>query len=198
MLSLVTDPSKDLFTSFQLTGSAAENYDSSSLIVNNVPAGCSVTISGKTTATMTVKQGQDPQLSQVQYKFDSHYDPQALTANGQQLCSFCPVYRKTPVKVGIWMDPGKPSETVLSTCPGGAMTLTMYNWWTAWVTNHATSGDNGYIEKWDLVDTPSLFAQKTISQSVTGPGGIVLTEKTDLKLKPLSSTACPSEPGLDG
>ena len=107
-----------------------------------------------------------------------------MTANGQQLCSFCPVYQKTPVKIGIWIDPGKPSETLLSTCQGVSESLVIYSWWSAWVTNHAQATDNGYIENWTLDNTPSLFADKTINQSITGPGGITFTEKTTLQLKP--------------
>ncbi len=185
MLTQVQDPAKDLFTSFKLSGSAPETYDSIDFVVNNVPPGCSETISGRTPDQMTVKTGADPQLSQVQFKFDPHYDPQAVTANGQQLCSFCAVYQKVPVKVGIWMDPGKPSETLLSTCDGVSYPVTLYSWWTGWVVNHASSGDNGYIESWDLVNTPAVFAQKTINRTVVGDGGITITEITDLKLKPV-------------
>jgi len=85
------DPSKDLLTSFRLTGSGPETYDSMSLTVNNIPAGCSVTVASKAPDILTVKQGADPQLSQVQFKFNPNYQPQALTINEQQLCSFCPV-----------------------------------------------------------------------------------------------------------
>lgn len=184
MLSMVNDPSTDLLTSFTLTGSAPESYDSITFNVNGVPPGCSETISAKTPDVMTVKPGQDPQLSQVQFKFNPAYTPQALTQNGQQLCSFCPVYQKKPLKVAIWMDPGKPSETLLSSCSGFSQTLTMYSWWTAWVTNHAAAGDNGYIESWTLDDTPSLFADKKITKTVIGSGGITLTENTTLMLKP--------------
>jgi len=187
MLALVTDPSKDLFTSFTLSGSAPETYDSINYVINGVPPNCSYSVTAKTPATMTVKAGQDPQLSRVQFKFDSHYDPQALTANGQQLCSFCPVYQKAPVKASIWMDPGKPSEAVTVTCNGVPQSIPMNSWWTAWATNHAQAGDNGYIENWDLVNTPSVFAQKTIDTSITGPGGIKLSEKTSLMLKPISN-----------
>ncbi|HEY3739604.1 MAG TPA: hypothetical protein VGL53_07160 [Bryobacteraceae bacterium] len=184
MLTMVNDRSTDLLTSFTLTGSAPESYDSITFNVNGVPPGCSETISAKTPDVMTVKPGQDPQLSQVQFKFNPAYTPQALTQNGQQLCSFCPVYQKKPLRVAIWMDPGKPSETLLSSCSGFSQTLTMYSWWTAWVTNHAAAGDNGYIESWTLDDTPSLFADKKITTTVIGSGGITLTENTTLMLKP--------------
>ena len=182
MLTQVTDPSKDLYTSFKLSGSAVESYDAMTIQVNGVPSGCSVTVSAKTPDTLTIKEGSDPKLSQVKFKFNPHYDPQAVTLNGQQLCSFCPVYRKTPVEVDLMIDPGKPSETLLATCKGVATPIPGTFWFAGWATNHAAAGDNGYIQNWDLQNTPDLFAQKSISESNTGPSA-TLTEKTDLKLK---------------
>lgn len=183
-LTAVVDPSKDLYTSFELNGSAAELYNIYTIsIPPDAKSGCVETPAPTVPDTMTVKPGSDPQLSQVQYKFNPHYDPQAVTANGQQLCSFCPVYRTTPVKVELWMDPGKPAEGVVSTCKGGAMTIATNFWWTGWIVNHATAGDNGFITGWDLVNQSNLMAQKTISTTVS-QSGITLTEKTDLKLKP--------------
>lgn len=185
VLSQVIDPQKDLYTSFTLAGAAPATYNNINLQVNNLPAGCAVTVPRLTADNLTVKAGQDPKLSQVQFKFNPHYDPQAVTANGQQLCSFCPVYRKIPVKVELWVDPGKPAESIVMTCSGVSQTIPANFWWTGWSLNHAAAGDNGFIQGWDLVNTPDLLAQKNISQTVTNDG-ITLTEKTDLKLKPVS------------
>ncbi len=184
VLTEVTDPAKDLLTSFTLSGSGVETYDTLLLTVNNVPAGCSVTVGSKTPDTLTVKQGADPQLSQVQFKFNPNYQPQALTINQQQLCSFCPVYRKTPIKTELWIDPGKPSETFISTCKGGSATVPGNFWYAGWSVNHATAGDNGFITGWDLQSDPTFQAQKNINKSVTGPSA-TLSEKTTLMLKPM-------------
>ena len=107
VLTQVIDPSKDLYTSFIISGSGPESYDKFTVSIPG-QSGCTQSPGATTPSTMTVKAGSDPKLSQVQYKFNPHYDPQAVTANGQQLCSFCPVYRTEPVKVELWMDPGKP------------------------------------------------------------------------------------------
>lgn len=184
-LTAVTDPTKDLYTNFVLSGTTNETYDALQFIVNGVPSYCSVAVKSRTGSTLTVKPGADPQLSRAQFRFDPHYDPQALTQNGQQLCSFCPVYRKTPVQVSLWLDPGKPGEVVTVTCNGVPLDTPMNSWWTAWVTNHAAT-DLGYVVNWNLVNTASLLAQKTIIESITGLGGIKFTEKTDLQLKPYS------------
>jgi hypothetical protein len=183
VLTQIVDPSKDLYTSFPLSGSIIEQFDKFSVNIPPDPkSGCVESPSATTPDTMTVKPGSDPQLSQAQYKFNPQYNPQAVTANGQQLCSFCPVYKTTPVKVELWMDPGKPSESVLSKCSAGSMTISTNFWWAGWVLNHQT--DNGFITGWDLVNTPSIFAQKNISQTVSN-SGTTLSEHTDLKLKPL-------------
>ena len=94
VLTQIVDPAKDLYTSFIVSGSGPETYDSLTLMVNNVPSGCSVTVASKVPATLTVKAGQDPQLSQIQYKFNPNYQPQALTAAGQQLCISVPSIKR--------------------------------------------------------------------------------------------------------
>ena len=47
VLTQIVDPAKDLLTSFTVSGSGTEAYDSLILVVNNVPAGCSVTVASK-------------------------------------------------------------------------------------------------------------------------------------------------------
>jgi hypothetical protein len=130
-----------------------------------------------------VKPGDDPKLSQVQFKFNPNYQPQALTAKGQQLCSFCPVYRKTPVKVELWVDPGKPAETIVATCPGVSQSIPAIFWWSGWSQNHASAGDNGFIQGWDMQADPTFSAQKDINQHYVNAAGD-FKEKTTLKLKP--------------
>ncbi len=93
------------------------------------------------------------------------------------------MYRKTPVKAEMWLDPGKPTETVLATCPSASTTIPGIWWYAGWSTNHATAGDNGFIKDWDMMADPSFSAQKTINEHVTGPSA-TLTEKTTLMLKP--------------
>jgi hypothetical protein len=180
-LTQVVDPSKDLYPYFTLTGSDAETYDALTLTVNNVPAGCSVSVTAKTPDKLTVKPGADPQLSQVKFKFNPQYDPQALTLNGRQLCSFCPVYKKTPVEVDLWIDPGKPTETLLATCPGGSQSIPGLFWFGGWAVNHLTQTST-YIQNWNLTNTPDQFATKTIN-ATNSSGGVALTEKTEMTLK---------------
>ena len=83
----------------------------------------------------------------------------------------------------MWLDPGKPTETVLATCPSASTTIPGIWWYAGWSTNHATAGDNGFIKDWDMMADPSFSAQKTINEHVTGPSA-TLTEKTTLMLKP--------------
>ncbi len=184
VLTQIVDPAKDLYTSFVVSGSGPETYDSLNLVVNNVPSGCKVTVASKTPATLTVKAGQNPQLSQIQYKFNSDYQPEAVTAKGQQLCSFCPVFKKTPVKVELWVDPGKPAESLLASCPGGAMSIPGLFWFAGWAQNHAAAGDNGFIQGWNMMGDPTFSADKDISQTYVSPAGN-FKEKTTLKLTPM-------------
>jgi hypothetical protein len=183
-LTQVIDPSKDLYTSFTLSGSAPEMYDRMSVTAGGIPAGCTLSVSQRTPDVMTVKTGADPQLSQVQYKFNPHYDPQAVTLNGVQLCSFCPVYRKTPVKVELWVNPGKPTETLLATCRGVSQSIPGVFWWSGWAENHASDPTPGFIMGWDLQADPFL-ASKTIMRTYSDVTGSY-TENTQLKLKPFS------------
>ena len=132
----------------------------------------------------------DPDLSQIQFRFDPHYDPLALDFKNQQLCSYCPVFRKTPVKVDLLLSVGMPSELINEVCPGATAMVTEYSW----LLGFSTFYPGGEVADWGLKNQPDLFAEKTESRTMTF-GGFPTTENSDFKLKP-----CTGQPqtGADG
>lgn len=190
VLDKVNDPATDLYTDFKLSGQAVEQY--SDLSVKAPPSDCSTSFKSTTPDVMAVEEGTDPQVSRIKFKFIPQYVPEALTYKGQQLCSVCPVYRKTPIQVDLVMNPGAPSEQLEQDCPGlDPNMLQFFAWLTGWSAFHAPDTGYGVISDWSLVNQPDLFAQKPFSQSMT-VGGLTFSENSDFKLKPCgaSSSVC--------
>ena len=188
-LTYISVPSQDLFTSFELHGSGHEIYNTPSLFFP--PGPCTESIQSKTASTMTVQPINpnttgDLSNSRIQFQFDPHYDPAAKDLKDQQLCSFCPVYRKKPVKVELYLDPGLPNEVMEQTCPDTGTTITPQTLWLAgWSAFHyADPMLPDLFQNWDLPNTPDLLAHKAVPNHTTDQSGFLLTEQTDLKLKP--------------
>ena len=137
---------------------------------------------------MSVVAGTDPKISQVQYMFDAHYDPAALRLNGQPLCSFCPVYRKTPVKVELYLNPGAPYDMTTATCPNGGVSMFVEPiWGNGW---KAMFPDNiGFVNNWDVVNTPDMLAQKNVPKTTNSFIGVQYTDQGTFKLKPCTGPA---------
>lgn len=124
-LTHISDPTYDLFTSFEVQGSGKELYKPTISLPNQI---CSVYVKTVMPDTMSVIPGTpnttgDTSNSRIKFQFDPHYDPAATDFKDQQLCSFCPVYRKKPVAVDLYLFPGIPGETVEEDCPDGNQTL---------------------------------------------------------------------------
>jgi len=187
-LNHISDPTYDLFTSFEVQGSGKELYTPSINVSNKT---CSVTLQNVKPDTMSVIPGTpnttgDNSNSRIKFQFAPHYDPAAVDLKSQQLCSFCPVYRKIPVAVDLYMIPGIPGETVVEACPDGTQNLPEFFWLTAWSLFHFTDVDPNHIGDWDMQNTPDLLADKSEANSGQDATNFTLTEQTDFRLKPCS------------
>ena len=183
VLNGITDPAQDLYAHFTVSGNHMEKYDPLKFTLSN-SAPCTVSSPSDSPGLMSIWPGQDPMTSEVKYQFEPHYDPLALDEKGQQLCTFCPVYRKAPVQVQLVLNPGLPSEQVKEVCPDGTTTITENFWLNGWIAFHNLES---FITSWDLVGSPDLLADKSFSATTTA-NGITFTEKTDLQLLPCSET----------
>ena len=190
-LNHISDPNYDLFTSFEVQGSGKELYKPAISLPNQI---CSVYVKTVKPDTMSVIPGTpnttgDTSNSRIKFQFDPHYDPAATDFKDQQLCSFCPVYRKKPVAVDLYLFPGIPGETVEEDCPDGNQTLPEFFWLAAWSLFHFTEVDPNHIADWDLQNTPQLLAQKSESNQGQDATNFTLTEQADFKLKPCTGPA---------
>jgi hypothetical protein len=190
-LNHISDPAYDLFTSFEVQGSGKELYKPTISLPNQI---CSVYVKTVTPDTMSVIPGTpnttgDTSNSRIKFQFDPHYDPAALDFKSQQLCSYCPVYRKKPVAVDLYLFPGIPGEIVEEDCPDLTNTLPEFFWLTAWSLFHFTQVDPNHIADWDLQNTPQLLAQKSESNQGQDATNFTLTEQADFKLKPCTGPA---------
>ena len=190
-LTHISDPNYDLFTSFEVQGSGKELYKPSINVSNKT---CAVYVKTVTPDTMRIVPGipnttGDTSNSRIKFQFDPHYDPAATDLKDQQLCSFCPVYRKKPVAVDLYLFPGIPGETVEEDCPDQSQTLPEFFWLNAWSLFHYTQDDPNHIADWDLQNTPDLLAQKSESNTGQDATNFTLTEQTDFKLKPCTGLA---------
>src|SRR5215211_1103850 len=98
--------------------------------------------------------------------FDPHYDPAALTERGQQLCSWCPVYRRKPVKIELFLWPGFPKEiweqVAEGQCGGATDKDEGVYWIGGWSASHLPLSA---IDSSDLIGRPDLLAEKTITKN---------------------------------
>ncbi len=184
-LTSITNPATDLETSFVVDGSFIETYKTPKLTDSTVLPICGqIVIRGLTAQAGTMKVVPNfgtNQHSEVKFTFEPHYDPAALTQGGQQLCSFCPVFRKTPASVQLMLDPGRPTEKYETACGSAATPSTNAFWQTAWQGYYKAGVD--YLSNWNIASTPDLTARKTISRSRQVGPTISTTEEAVFELK---------------
>ena len=196
-LTHISDPTYDLFTSFEVQGSGKELYNPTISLPNQI---CSVSVQSVKPDTMRVIPGApnttgDTSNSRIKFQFTPHYDPAATDLKDEQLCSFCPVYTKTPVAVDLYLFPGIPGETIQEVCPDETVTLPEFFWLAAWSLFHYTENDPNHIADWDIENTPTLLADKSEANSGQDATNFTLTEQTDFKLKPCSGPAVTDDSG---
>lgn len=198
-LTVVRDPSKDLDTSFVLTGAFLETYKTARLTnTSTVPLCGQLSIRNLTTEPAVMKvvrdfgTDQDPQHSQVKFTFEPHYDPAARTLGGEQLCSFCPVFRKVPVSVQLMLDPGKPVERFEQVC-GSVVTKADSAWWHVAFEQLYSVGID-YLRDWTMANVPELLARKTVARS-RQLATITMAEEAAFELKPCTGLTEPSSLG---
>ncbi len=167
-----------------VSGSAPETYSNVTLsgAVTAPNFSCSASLAGATPSTLTVKPGTGTQTSQIEFQVTSKYDPRLVALGGTALCSFCPIYEKTPFRVELLVDPGSPSESYTACGVPGSTT----QWLAFWQAEHfSASGDQEYFTDWLLPGPNGEFAEKDLAVPVPippSPVSIQGTENTTLKL----------------
>jgi hypothetical protein len=173
VLTSVTDPTVDLFASYQLSNIGQNKYDTFAFDTTEEMAGCTIVANGLRPGKMSVVGSQpDGKKSQVQFMFTAGYNPVPYSQSGVQLCAFCPVYSKKLVKVDILINPGLNWEDITHTCPlVGAEKITELFWNDGWDTLHPVDLKSGlyYFPNWEVVVTKDMLAQIKLTTSVTAP-----------------------------
>jgi len=117
VLNTVTDPSVDLFASYELSNSGKATYDIWEF-EGDPDYDCTIVANGLRPGTFDIIPEQPgAKKSQVQFMFSAGYEPKPYSQSGVQLCAFCPVYRKKLQKVDVLMNPGINWEDITNTCP---------------------------------------------------------------------------------
>ena len=102
-ISSLQDLNADFTIPVGVSGSAPETYSNVTLsgAVTAPNFSCSASLAGATPSTLTVKPGTGTQTSQIEFQVASKYDPRLVALGGTALCSFCPIYEKTPFRVEL-------------------------------------------------------------------------------------------------